>query len=154
MSARSTLPFGDIGRVVNSFVSEKHVDAIKWQRDFRQSLYDNRETKPYLEQICGRVYLVAIKHLNLKYVHAARLPDHRRIINMTSRLSSANRTVVGTGGIPKCWYPQKATIKLARVYRDTPVGTNTYIIEVPDPLPWKSCTYKACCSPKKKIEKV
>ena len=46
-----TLPHGDVGRTINSFVSEQHQDAVQWQRDFRQSLYVERKLLSFLEEL-------------------------------------------------------------------------------------------------------
>ena len=39
---RNVLPYGVLGKIVNSFVFLHHSDAEAWQRKFRQHLYDGR----------------------------------------------------------------------------------------------------------------
>ena len=39
---RSTLPHGDTGRIINSFIFHLHPDAEAYQRLFRQALYDSK----------------------------------------------------------------------------------------------------------------
>jgi len=129
----SILPHGDVGRLINSFVCYAHPDALEWQRGFRQSLYNDQYCLlPFLSQLSNNVYLVATKHLQRKYVHAIRLPDYRRII---SRLKQPELVV--NSGIPKCWYPQGSLRRISRVFRGSPVYTNNYVIENPEPLPWE-----------------
>ncbi len=51
---RSTLPHGDTGRIINSFIFHLHPDAEEFQRRFRQSLYDTKSlTSPF---IIGDIY--------------------------------------------------------------------------------------------------
>lgn len=133
----SSLPYGDIGRIVNSFVSGQHQDAVQWQRDFRQRLYVQRKSLSFLEQLRGSVYLVATKHLNLKYLHIIRLPDYRRIIALIDLIPYEERVVVAMEGVPSSWYPQTSLSKLIRIYSGSPVGTNNYTVSTPDPLPWE-----------------
>ena len=49
----TSLPHGDVGRIINSFVSGQHQDAVRWQRDFRQRLYIKRKSLSFLEQLRG-----------------------------------------------------------------------------------------------------
>ena len=134
----SNLPYGDVGRVINSFTGLYHPDAIKWQRDFRSELYMSRESElPFLSQLSDTVYLIAIKHINRKYDHAIRLPDYRRIIPLTNILPYVERKVVIKGGVPHSWYPMLGLRRIMRVFSGTVVGTNNYIVENPDPLPWE-----------------
>jgi len=141
------LPHGDVGRIVNSFVSVRHQDAVKWQRDFRGRLCANRKPLPFVEQLCGIIYLIATKHLNLKYIHGIRLPDWRRILSLTRLISPEERHKLSGGGVPTSWYPQTSLPRLMRCYSGLPVGTNNYIVETPDPLPWELCE-NACCRSK------
>ena len=53
MNPLPSLPHGDVGRTINSFVSEQHQDAVQWQRDFRQSLYVKRKSLSFLQQLRG-----------------------------------------------------------------------------------------------------
>ena len=68
----STLPHGDVGRIVNSFVGVSHPDAIEWQRDFRNNLYansaKNKNMELLLESIKGQVYLACLKEIDQKYI--------------------------------------------------------------------------------------
>lgn len=141
----TSLPHGDVGRIVNSFVSEQHQDAVQWQRDFRQSLYVKREQLSFVEQLRGPVYLVAIKHLFLKYEHAIRLPDYRRIIPLIRNIPLVEHGIVANGGIPPSWYPHKSLSRLIHSYNGSPVGINAYVVETPDPLPWNCCNHALCC---------
>jgi len=140
----TSLPHGDVGRIINSFVSGQHQDAVQWQRDFRQRLYIKRKSLSFLEQLRGIVYLVATKHLNLKYLHIIRLPDCRRILASINLIPSEERVIVAMGGVPPSWYPQTILPTLVRCFRRFPVGTNNYIVENPDPLPWEYCC-NVCC---------
>ena len=46
---RSTLPHGDTGRIINSFIFHLHPDAEAYQRLFRQALYANKTlTCPFI----------------------------------------------------------------------------------------------------------
>jgi hypothetical protein len=81
---RGTLPHGDVGRIVNSFLSRRHPDAVEWQRQYRQRL---RDTLPrnaaLLDAVRAPVYLVKFSIGNrFPYHHAVRLPDHAQITNM------------------------------------------------------------------------
>ena len=139
------LPHGDVGRIINSFLYEHHQDAIQWQRDFRYSLYIKRNSLSFLEQLHEPIHLVAIKHFSLKYQHVIRLPDYRRIIPLIDNITRLERITVNNGGIPSSWYPQISLPRIIHSYNGSPVGTNTYIVETPDPLPWNCCTHKNCC---------
>ena len=51
---RSTLPHGDTGRIINSFIFHLHPDAEAYQRLFRQALYATKSlTCPF---IIGDIY--------------------------------------------------------------------------------------------------
>ena len=50
MNPLQSLP-GAVGRNINSFVSEQHQDAVQWQRDFRQSLYVEKRSLSFLEEL-------------------------------------------------------------------------------------------------------
>ena len=67
------LIFGDVGRVVNSFVSATHLDAAAWQRQFRMALYTTRSNRDaLLTEIKGLVYLRSYKPFVRQYLHAIR----------------------------------------------------------------------------------
>lgn len=140
------LPHGDVGRLVNSFVSASHIDAIEWQRRFRQQLYSSSKVHPSLTQICGPVHVVATKHLLMKYTHAIRVPDYRRILCLANNFSDNEHQIVEHGGLPPRWYPQGYLPKLARLFGGSPVLTNNYVISNPEPLPWESCQECCCCT--------
>ena len=143
----TTLPHGDVGRIINSFVSGSHPDACTWQRNFRQILYQTRQPLPFLSQIVEPVYLVAKKHITSKYIHVIRLPDHRRAIPLANHLPYSERIEFSSGVLPKRWYPQRTLPRLTRVFMGSPVGTNTYVSEMMEPLPWEKCLCFQCCSP-------
>lgn len=74
------LPHGDVGRIVNSFTSWRHPDAIEWQIKYRQDLLRTiPRNKGLMAQIRGRVYLVKFLKSELIYQHAYRLPDFKQI---------------------------------------------------------------------------
>ena len=138
---QNILPHGDVGRIINSFASGKHQDAESWQRNYRQTMYDNRFKNGYdhkaLEQIILPVFLIATKNFNRKYIHARRFPDWRRTIKTSyNKLSVREKFMVNIGGLPKSWYPQTSMSRFIRIYRNTQVYTNTYTVVDPDPLPW------------------
>lgn len=136
---------GDVGRVVNSFVSLNHPDAIDWQRRFRMALYAQRTYHTaLLAAIRGPVYLVASKHSVKKYSFAIRLPDYIRILRITRTFTISERAVFAHGGLPQVLYPKRRLKRLLRVFRDTPIFANAYVDE--DPLPWSSCHNTKCCS--------
>ena len=116
----STLPHGDVGRIVNSFVGVSHPDAIEWQRDFRNNLYansaKNKNMELLLESIKGQVYLACLKEIDQKYIHAFRLPDYRRIIPLTDNLPEEQQPLVGKNILPPEWYPVRSIHKLRRAF--------------------------------------
>ena len=112
------LPHGDTGRIVNSFVSARHPDALEWQRKFRMSLA--RPILPYLAELCGTVYLVASNNRRRAYSHAVRLPDYRRIFNYPCRR------------ISNTCYPSKALPRLKRLVRESPL----FMLNGGTRLPW------------------
>ena len=122
----STLPHGDVGRIVNSFVGVSHPDAIEWQRDFRNNLYansaKNKNMELLLESIKGQVYLACLKEIDQKYIHAFRLPDYRRIIPLTDNLPEEQQPLVGKNILPPEWYPVRSLHKLRRAFNLGPVG--------------------------------
>ena len=79
---------GDTERIIQSFVSERHPDAIEWQRSFRLSLYTTRTERHALNsEIHGTVYLIASKHSIMKYSHAIRVPYYRRLLVLSRFLT-------------------------------------------------------------------
>ena len=121
---QNTLPHGDVGRIINSFVSGKHQDAEEWQRQYRQTMYDSRKTlhNTALEQIRSPVCLIAVNNFNKRYVHARRLPDWRRSIKsnrFTLKLTLDEHILMEQGGLPPSWYPRKTLPILMRIHRDS-----------------------------------
>lgn len=142
------LPHGDVGRIVNSFVSESHTDAVEWQRRFRQNLYCASRVHPSRTQIRAPVHIVATKHTLMKYSHAIRVPDYRRILGLSTKFSDNEHQIVERGGLPPRWYPQKYLKKVSRLFTGSPVLTNNYVIDTPEPLPWELCR-SSCCRTRK-----
>ena len=142
-----TLP-GDVGYKINAYVNPHHVDAIEWQRQWRQELHDARSQlsktrdnstfSALLIQICGTVHLIASKNINVKYEHAIRIPDFRRVLIMLRILSFNDQLYYQHGGLPKKWRPMKFLIKVPWHFRHSPLLTNDYEIEVPDSMPWEN----------------
>uniref|UniRef100_A0A6C0LX77 Uncharacterized protein n=1 Tax=viral metagenome TaxID=1070528 RepID=A0A6C0LX77_9ZZZZ len=119
-SQKNKLPCGDVGRIINSFISHTHPDAENWQRNYRQTMYDNRDTHKALKQINSQVFLIASNNFNRKYIHALLFPDWRRKLKSSyNKLNEKEKSVVNIGGLPKSWYPQKAIPKFIRIYRNT-----------------------------------
>ena len=84
MSVHEKLPHGDVGRIVNSFVSVHHKDAINWQRKFRERLYIVRKKLPFVNQVNGIVHLITVDNIERRYEgNLVRLPDYRRILPLT-----------------------------------------------------------------------
>ena len=67
---RNVLPYGVLGKIVNSFVFLHHSDAEAWQRKFRQHLYDgrsanvnqkaNEEREAVLRAIVSKIFRVRV----------------------------------------------------------------------------------------------
>lgn len=136
---------GDTERIIQSFVSERHPDAIEWQRSFRLSLYTTRTERHALNsEIHGTVYLIASKHSIMKYSHAIRVPYYRRLLVLSRFLTKKGCDVLATGGLPKAWYPRNVLSIVLHSLRGSPILTNDYIDS--DPLPWESCSDQQCCT--------
>ncbi len=135
--------FGDVGRVVNSFVSVRHTDACAWQLRFRMSLYTQRVSRSaLLAEIQGPVYLVSSKHICRKYSHVIRAPDLRRVISPLRVLSEQDRALLALGGLPKSWWPCNNIRRLLRQPHSVYLTNN---FPDRDPLPWNPCRHY-CCS--------
>ena len=53
---------GDVGRIINGFVSGHHPEAIEWQRCFRRQLHCKRTKRTsLLNELSGPLYLIATK---------------------------------------------------------------------------------------------
>lgn len=134
---------GDTERIVKSFVSGHHPDAIEWQRSFRVSLYTTRTGRHALNsEIHGTVYLIASKHSIMKYLHAIRVPYYRRLLVLSRFLTKKDCDVLASGGLPKAWYPRNVLSIVLRSLRGSPILTNDYIDR--EPLPWESCSGQCC----------
>lgn len=72
--------------------------------------------RPILEDICGKVYLVWTKICCPRYQHAIRLLDYRRDLQLTAKLTEADKLIFKKGGVPKEWYPQHSISKMIRVF--------------------------------------
>ena len=119
---QNILPYGDVGRIINSFVSGKHQDAEEWQRKYRQTMYDGRKKlhKPMMEQIRGPVCLIAAHSFGRRYVHARLLADWRRSIKSNRFnliLTLDEQLLLEKGGLPQSWYPQKTLAVLMGIPR-------------------------------------
>jgi hypothetical protein len=138
------LIFGDVGRVVNSFVSATHPDAIAWQRQFRMSLHTSRSDRDMLlTEIKGPVYLISSKHFCHKYSHAIRAPHIGRAIGITHGLNEQEKSLLTNGGLPKPWWPRVILGPLLRYQHGSAYLLNNYPDE--DPLPWVPCRSRDCC---------
>jgi hypothetical protein len=145
MSMLQILP-GDVGRIINSFTCERHVDATEWQRCYRQKLLktNKSDNSALLAQIRASVYLISSKHTLFKYSHVIRVPDYRRLLSLVRILDSKERTLMSLGGLPPSWYPVKYLRTSMRIFRNTPILSNSFVIDVPEPLPWEACCNCRC----------
>ena len=138
------LIFGDVGRVVNSFVSATHIDALVWQRQFRMSLYTTRSNRDaLLAEIKGPVYLVSSKHFCRKYSHAIRAPHIGRAIGLTHGLCEEDTSLFTNGGLPRSWWPRFVLGTILRYQHGSAYLLNNYPDK--DPLPWVPCHRRDCC---------
>ncbi len=112
------LPHGDVGRIVNSFVYGRHVDAVAWQRKFRMSLCVSTR-HPCSEEIKGKVYLVTTTSIGGRTKNIIYLPDLHRMLMFDYVLSVENMMLCKKGGLPTVWYPQKRLTQLILLYGDT-----------------------------------
>ena len=71
---RNVLPYGVLGKIVNSFVFLHHSDAEAWQRKFRQHLYDGRSANVNQKANEEReaVLRAIVSKINVRY----RIPDN------------------------------------------------------------------------------
>jgi hypothetical protein len=109
------LPHGDVGRIVNSFISHKHPDAVEWQRRYRQSLWDTLPRNAALmDAVRAPVYLVMF-HMDVNtvfYQHAYRLPDYQQIIgNIGFRVPRAEDPSGDPEGC-RDWFPIRRLSRL------------------------------------------
>ena len=118
------LPHGDVGRIINSFVSRRHVDAVEWQRQFRVSLCTSSR-HPCSEQIKGAVYLVTTKGIGGRFNHIVLLPDIHRMLALDYTLTHEEMSFWKMGGLPAVWYPQRRIARLLLLYGD--IYDETYI---------------------------
>lgn len=72
--------------------------------------------RPVFEGIRGKVYLVWTKRCCPRYQHVIRVPDYRRDLQLTAKLSEEDRLILKNGGIPRKWYPQPSIPKMTRVF--------------------------------------
>lgn len=118
------LPHGDVGRIINSFVSGRHVDAIEWQRQFRVSLYKSSR-HPCSDQIKGAVYLVTTKNIGGRFNNIVFLPDIHRMLGLDYTLTHEEMAFWKKGGLPAVWYPHTRIARLLVLYSD--IYDETYI---------------------------
>ena len=117
MSVHEKLPHGDVGRIVNSFVSVHHKDAINWQRKFRERLYIVRKKLPFVNQVNGIVHLITVDNIERRYEgNLVRLPDYRRILPLTHCITPEEQEIVAAGFCPRVWMPQLSLRKFIRIY--------------------------------------
>ena len=113
------MPHGDVGRIVNAFVSVHHQDAINWQRQFRQKLYvvHKKQQLPYVNQVNGIVHLITVDNIERRYEgNLVRLPDYRRILPLTHCITPEEQEIVAAGFCPRVWMPQLSLRKFIRIY--------------------------------------